>query len=184
LAKFITIQRKYFLYGGLVLAVAVMSLLGFNLFGSINTNSTPEQLEPEMKILSIEFDPQIVIKDLTYGKEVFKGIQTLSNSNFKVSAVVQNMTEKTMNNVPIKITITSLDDKAKQTSKEGKIPTLEPGATAKIAFENIKALGDGKGKSATAGQHEMTLSIKANTEDSLTHTTEAKVIFNVDTTVK
>ncbi|NLI93976.1 MAG: hypothetical protein GX434_17805 [Peptococcaceae bacterium] len=184
MAKFITIKRKYFMYGGLVLAVAVMSLLGFNLFGSLKTNSVPEQVEPEMKILSIEFDPQIVIKDLSYGKDVFKGIQTMSKSSFKVSAVVQNMTEKTMNNVPIKITVTSLEDKTKQLTKEGRIPTLEPGATAKVAFENIKALGDGKGKSATAGQHEMTLSIKANTQDGMTQNTEARVVFNVDTSVK
>jgi hypothetical protein len=184
MAKFITIQRKYLLYGGLVLAVAVMSLVGVNLYSSLKASTAPDQVEPAMKILSIEFDPQIAIKDLTYGKEVFKGIQTMSKNDFKISAVVQNMTEETMTNVPVKLTLTSLDDKNKQLSKEGKIPTLEPGATAKISFENIKALGDGKGKSPTAGQHEMTLAIKTNLDAGKTQNTEAKVMFNVDTTVK
>lgn len=185
MAKFITLKRRYLLYGGLVLAVAFFSFLGINmLLSSSETSSTPDKVEPEMKILSIEFDPQIVIRDLTYGSEVFKGIQTMPNNDFKISAVVQNMTEKTMIDIPIKMTITLVENKTQQLSKEGKIPTLEPGATARVSFENIKSLGDAKGKSATAGQHEMVLAIKANMEGGMSQNTEAKVVFNVDSAIK
>ncbi len=185
MAKFITLRRKYLWYGGLVLAVAFFSLIGINVWlVSSEASSTPDQVEPEMKILSIEFDPPVAVKDLYYGGELFKGVQTMTKNNFKISAVVQNMTEKTMTDIPIKMTISLLEDKTKQVSKEGKIPTLEPGATARVAFENIKSLGDAKGKSATVGQHEMTLAIKANAEGGMTQNTEAKVIFNVDSTAK
>lgn len=184
MAKFVTIKRKYLFICGLVLVVACLSFLGVNIFGSTEASSTPDQVEPEMKILSVEFSPQIQIRDVKYGEEVFKGMQTLNKTDYKVSAVVQNMTEKTMTNVPIKLTISLVEDKNKQVSKEGKIPTLEPGATAKVAFENIKALADAKGKSATVGQHEMILSITANPEGGMTQNTEAKIIFNVDSAVK
>jgi len=184
MARFITVKRKYFVYSGLVFALAFISLMGFKVLGSSQASTTPEQVEPEMKILSIEFEPQIVVRDLTYGKEVLKGVQTITQSNFKIAAVVQNMTEKTMNQIPIQMTIAALGDKTKQLSKEGKIPTLEPGATARIAFENITALGDANGESATNGQHEMTLTIKSNVEGGMSQNTEAHVIFNVDTCVK
>jgi hypothetical protein len=184
LAKYITIRRRYLLYGGLVLAIAFISLLGVNFLDSSEASTAPEQIEPEMKILSIEFDPQIVVRDLSYAGEVFKGIQTIHKNSFKISANVQNMTEKTMTNVPVKLTISSVADKTKVLSKEGTIPTLEPGATARISFENIEALGDANGKSATAGQHEMVLAIKANEKGGMSQNTEAKIIFNVDTAVK
>lgn len=184
MAKFITVKRKYLVYGGLALGVVFISLLGVNWLGSSKVNSNPVQVEPEMKIVSIEFEPRIAIRDLTYGGEVFKGIQTMSKTNYKISAVVQNMTEKTMCDVPVKLTISSVQDKTQKLSKEGKIPTLEPGATAKIAFENIKALGDAQGKSATAGQHEMILSIMANAQGGMSQNTEARIIYNIDSSVK
>lgn len=184
MTKFIMIKRKYLLYGGLFLAVVFLSLVGVNLLGSSEVSSIPEQVGPEMKILNIEFDPQIVIRDLSYGGEVFKGIQTISKTNYKIATVVQNMTEKTMSDVPVKLTITSLEDKTQKLSKEGKIPTLEPGATAKIVFDNIPALGDAKGKSATAGQHEMIIAVNKNPEGGMNQNTEAKIIYNVDSSVK
>ncbi|MCM1564545.1 MAG: hypothetical protein FNP40_01080 [Dehalobacter sp. 4CP] len=183
MAKFFIIKRKYLFVGGLVILVALIGLMG-SLIGNTEIVSTPEQTEPEIKIVSIDFDPQIVIRDITYGEEMFKGVQILPASHFKVSAIIQNMTENTMTNVPVVLTIQSLEDKNKQVSKEGIIPTLEPGATAKIAFENIEALGDATGKSATAGQHEMVLAIKANLEGGASQNTEARVVFNVDSSIK
>lgn len=185
MTRFITVKRKFVWMSGLVLAVVFVSFLGFHyFFGGSEANTVPEKVEPEMKILSIEFEPRIVIRDLTYGGEVFKGVQTVPKVNYKVSAIVQNMTEKTMKDVPIQLTISLAQDKSKKISKEGKIPVLEPGATAKIAFENIKALGDAKGKDAKAGQHEMVLAISANPQGGITQNTEAKILFNVDSTVK
>lgn len=184
MVKLITIRKKYLLYGGILFAIIFISLLGINMFGSPEVSSIVEKIEPEMKILSMDFDPQIVIKDIAYGEEVFKGIQTIPKTNYTVSAIVQNMTEKTMNNVPIKLTVSLFHDKSQILTKEGIIPVLEPGATAKIAFENIKALGDAKGKSATIGQHELTLSIKANPEGGMSQNTEAKIIFNIDSSLK
>lgn len=184
MARFITIRRKYIAYSCLVVAVAFMSVIGVKFFSSSQASSIPDKVEPEIKILSIEFDPPVVVRDITYGKEVFKGVQTITKNNFKISAVIQNMTDKTMNNVPVKMTIASVEDKTKQLSNEGEISLLEPGKTARISFENISALGDAKGKSAVAGQHEMILALKANAEGGMTQNTEAKVIFNVDTSVK
>lgn len=185
MAKFVTIKRKHVWISGLVLAVAFFSVLGINfVFGDSQESIVPKQVEPEMKILSLEFDPHMVIRDLTYDGEVMKGMQIVPKTTYKVSAIVQNMTEKTMNDVPIQLTIYLAQDKTKNATKEGKIPVLEPGATAKVAFENIKALGDAKGKSAKEGQHEMILTIKANPQGGMTQNTEAKILFNVDSTVK
>ena len=183
MTRFITVKRKYFLYGGLIVLVALASILGANVFKSLQV-STPTPVEPELKILSIEFEPQITIRDISYSGEVFKGLQTINKENYKISAVVQNMTEKIITEVPIKLTVSAIEDKAKSISKKGKIPTLEPGATAKIVFENIQALGDAKGESPTAGQHEMILAINANPDGGIVQNTEARIIFNVDTSVK
>lgn len=184
MARFVTLRRKYFLYGGLFVLIALVSVFGVNLLRSSMTSSTPTEVEPELKILSIEFAPQMAIKDITYEGEVFKGMQNLNKDSFEISAIIQNMTEKVITDVPVVLTISAIEDKSKSLNKEGKIPTLEPGATARIVFENIKALGDAEGKSATAGQHEMILAIKANEEGGILQNTEARVIFNVDTTVK
>ncbi|HHV65504.1 MAG TPA: hypothetical protein GXX46_10595 [Peptococcaceae bacterium] len=184
MAKFITINMRYFLYSGLVLAIVFFAFLGFNFLGNSEANTASQQVEPELKIVSLEFEPPIVIRDLSYGGEVLKGIQTLPKTNYKIAAIIQNMTEKTMSDIPVVLTIVSLADQTQKISKEGKIPILEPGATARIAFENIQALGDAQGKSATAGQHEMVLAIKSNPEGGVTQNTEAKLIYNIDSTVK
>ncbi len=184
MARFITVKRKYLVYCGIVLAIAVLGYLGFNFAGAAQSSLNPDTVQPEMKIISIEFDPQIQIRNQTYGEEEFKGIQIMPKTNFKISAIIQNMTEQTVNDIPVRLTISSLTDKSQQISKKGEIPSLEPGATAKISFENIKALGDAKGKSATAGQHEMVLAISANPESGLNQSTEARVIFNVDSAAK
>ena len=184
MAKFITLKRKYLVYCGIVLAIAVVGYLGFNFSGVAQSSAATDMVQPEMKIVSIEFDPQVQIRDQIYGEEEYKGIQIMPKTTFKVSALIQNMTEKTINNIPVQLTVSSLIDKSKQTSKKGEIPSLEPGATAKISFENIKALGDAKGKSATEGQHEMVLTIKANPDSDLNQNTEARVIFNVDSAAK
>lgn len=184
LTRFITVKRKYILYGGLMVLVAFASIFGANLFRSSQVSSTPTQVDPELKILSIEFEPQITIRDISYAGEVFKGLQTINKDSFKISAVIQNMTDKIVTDVPVKLIVSAIEDKSKSMSKEGKIPTLEPGATAKIAFEKISALGDAQGQSPTAGQHEMVLAISANPAGGISQNTEARIIFNVDTSVK
>lgn len=184
MARFITLKRKYFVYGALVILIAFIGVFGLNILWGSEEIISPLQVEPELKILSIEFNPQIAIRDLTYGEEKFKGMQTINKDTFTISAVVQNMTEKTVTDIPIVLTLKGLEDKSKSLSKEGKIPTLEPGATAKVTFENVKAQGDAEGKSSTAGQHEMILAIKANPAGGIEQNTEARIVFNVDTTVK
>ncbi|NLO98451.1 MAG: hypothetical protein GX091_10375 [Peptococcaceae bacterium] len=184
MAKFITLKRKHVAYCGIVLVVIIAGYLGFTFSGISQPSATADMVQPEMKIISIEFDPQIQIRNQVYGEEEYKGIQIMPKTTFKVSALVQNMTEKTINNIPVELTLTSLTDKSKQITKKGEIPSLEPGATAKISFENINALGDAQGKSATEGQHELVLAIKANPDSGLTQNTEARLVFNVDSAVK
>ena len=148
--------------------------------GKAETDPVIENIEPEIKFVSVEYEPQIIVKNVKYGEEEYKGLKIMPNTSFKVSALVQNVTEKTMSNIQVSLTLISLKDKSQQLSKQGVIPTLEPGATAKISFENISALGDAKGESATAGQHELILAIKANPEGGVTQNTEARFNFNVD----
>ncbi|UWG98873.1 hypothetical protein LPY66_08835 [Dehalobacter sp. DCM] len=185
MAKLIIIRKRVLVAGILIVLVAALGLIGTNLLRDSEVSTTPtSQVDPEIKIINIDFEPQIVIRDLSYDGEVFKGVQTLNKTDFKISAIIQNTTENTMTNIPVIMTITSLDDKSKTVTKEGSIPILEPGATAKIAYENIKALGNAQGESATAGQHEMVLTIKSNPQGAVTQSTEARVIFNVDSSVK
>jgi len=180
MAKFITVKRKYLLYSLLGAVFIFACFLGVNLLGKTDTDPVIGKTEPDIKFVSVEFDPQIKIKNVKYGEEEYKGLKIMPSTNFKVSALVQNVTEKTMNNIQISLTLISLKDKNQQLSKQGTVPTLEPGATAKISFENINALGDAKGESATAGQHELILAIKANPEGGVTQNTEARFNFNVD----
>ncbi|NLP44821.1 MAG: hypothetical protein GX351_09370 [Peptococcaceae bacterium] len=180
MAKFITVKRKYLLYSFLGLVIIFASFLGVNFFGKAETDPVVENIEPYIKFVSVEFDPQIAVKNVKYGDEEYKGLKILPSTNFKVSALVQNVTEKTMNNIQISLTLISLKDRNQQLNKQGIIPTLEPGATAKISFENINALGDAKGESATNGQHELVLAIKANPDGGIDQNTEAKFTFNVD----
>jgi len=94
------------------------------------------------------------------------------------------MTAKKMTNVPVELQVSIIGDDTKKVTAPGTLQSLEPGATARIAFRQIKALGDALGKSATAGQHLMTLRIKPNPEGGLEKATEASFNFNVDSTVK
>ena len=184
MAKFITVKRRYLIYAGLFFVLACVSVWGAGMLKSTLTSSTPTQVDPELKILSLEFNPQMTIRDLNYGGEEFKGLQTINKDAFSISAIVQNMTENIISEVPVQLTISAIENKSQSFSKEGRIPALEPGASAKITFENIKALGDAKGESPTAGQHEMILAIKANPEGGISQNSEARVIFNVDTSIK
>lgn len=184
MAKFITLQKRYLIYAGLFVVLVCVSVWGAGALKSSLTSTDPTQVEPELKILSLEFDPKMTVRDMNYGGEEFKGLQTINKDTFSISAIVQNMTENIVSEIPIQLTISAIENKSQSLSKEGKIPTLEPGASARITFENIKALGDGKGESPTAGQHEMILAIKANHEGGISQNSEARIIFNVDTSVK
>lgn len=183
MARFITLKRKYLLYGVLIILVAFGGYLGVNYLTSSQASSTAEKVEPQLKFLNVDFNPKIVLKDIKYEGEAYKGLQTIPSNQFNVSAVIQNMTAETMSNIPVKLSISLVDDKSKNVSKLGNIPSLEPGTTAKIAFENITALGDSKGEKLS-GQHEMVLAILANPAGGVSQSTEAKIVFNVDSTIK
>lgn len=184
MAKFITINRKYLWYGALAIFIVFISFIGANIWKSSQVSLPTDKVDPELKIVSVDFEPGIILKDITYNGQLYKGLQTIPAKNFKVSAIIQNMTSKTMSNIPVKLSINLIEGKTKRISKVGNIPTLEPGATAKIGFENITALGDAKGQSATAGQHEMILAILANPSGGVIQNTEARIIFNVDSSLK
>ncbi|ADY56087.1 hypothetical protein Sgly_1790 [Syntrophobotulus glycolicus DSM 8271] len=184
MTTFVTLKRRYVLYGALVLLVAFAGTVGISIWKVSQADAVAEKIEPELKIVSLDFQPNMELRDVTYGSEVFKGQQVLKADKFGVSAIIQNTTNKTMTNIPIKFDLSLTDQKDKKASKLGNIPTLEPGKTAKVTFENVKALGDAKGKSATAGQHELIISISSNPAGAVTQNTEAKTLFNVDSSIK
>jgi len=135
-------------------------------------------------MVGITLDPAPITKDLTYGSLTLKGVQVIPTKSFDLIATVQNTTGEKMLNVPVELEVILLNDDSQKVSKMGNIPALDSGATARVAFRQIKALGDAMGKDGTAGQHLITLRIKQNPEGGVNQATEASFRFNVDTTVK
>ncbi len=184
MAKIITFNRKNFL---VVASVVVICLIGFDGFSFWeNTNASVSKVNdvPEIKMLSISVEPASIVKDLTYGSVTLSGAQVITTKTFDLIATVQNTTAKKMTNVPVELQVTLVGDDTKKVTSPGTLASLEPGATARVAFRNIKILGDALGKSATAGQHLMTISIKPNPVGGVEQATEASFRFTVDTTVK
>jgi len=135
-------------------------------------------------MIGVAVEPASIVRDLTYGSVTLKGAQVISTKTFDLIVTVQNMTANKMTNVPVELQVTLIGDDTKKVTSPGSLPSLEPGATARVAFRQIKALGDALGKSATDGQHLITLRINANPEGGVEQATEASFRFNVDSTVK
>lgn len=184
MAKIIAINRKYFVMVASVVVICLIGYAGFSFWENTNASVSKVNDVPEIKMLGITVEPASIVKDLTYGSVTLKGAQVITTKTFDLVATIQNTTAKKMTNVPVELQVTLVGDDTKKITSPGTVPTLEPGATARVAFRQIKILGDALGKNATAGQHLMTLSIKPNPVGGVEQATEASFRFTVDTTVK
>ena len=184
MTKIIALDRKYIVMVASVFAICLIGLAGFSLWQNTHANVTKMNEVPEIKMLGVTVEPASITKDLTYGSVTLKGAQVITTKTFDLVATVQNTTAKQMTNVPVELQVTLMGDDTKKAIAPGTLPTLEPGATARVAFRQIKALGDAMGQSATAGQHLITLRIKPNLEGGVEQATEASFRFTIDSTVK
>lgn len=184
MTKIIALNRKYILMVFSVFVICLIGFAGFSLWQ--NTDATVSKINqtPEIKMLGVTAEPASIVKDLMYGSVTLKAAQVITTKTFDLVATVQNTTAKKMTNVPVELQVTLVGDDTKKVISPGTIPSLDPGATARVAFRQIKALGDALGKSATAGQHLITLRIKPNLEGGVEQATEASFHFTVDSTVK
>lgn len=184
MAKIITIDRKYIVMVASVFVLCLIGFAGFSLWDNKDASVTKNNGNPEIKMLGVTVEPASIVKDLTYGTVSLKGAQVINTKTFDLIVTVQNMTAKKMTNVPVELQVTLIGDDTKKVTSPGSLQALEPGATARVAFRQIKALGDALGKSATEGQHLITLKINPNPEGGVEQATEASFRFNVDSTVK
>lgn len=184
MTKIITLNRKYIVLVVSVFVICLMGFAGFSLWQNTAANVSKVNEVPEIKMLGVTVEPASIVKDLTYGSVTFKGAQVITTKTFDLIATVQNTTAKKMTNVPVELQVTLVGDETKKVISPGTLASLEPGTTARVAFRQIKVLGDAMGKSPTAGQHLMTLRIKPNPEGGVGQATEARFRFTVDTTVK
>lgn len=184
MAKIITINRKYLFMVVTAVVICLFGYGGFSFWQKANASVSTVNAVPEIKMLSVSVEPTSLVQDLTYGSATLKEAQVITSKTFDLIVTVQNTTAKKMTNVPVELQITLVGDDSKKISKPGTLESLDPGATARVAFRQINALGDALGKSAIAGQHLMTFSIKPNPEGGIEQATEANFRFTVDTTVK
>lgn len=184
MAKIVTIERKYIAMVVSVFVICLIGFAGFSLWQNNPASVSKDMGIPEIKMLGVTVEPASVVKDLTYGSVTLKGAQVIATKTFDLIVTVQNMTAKTMTNIPVELQVNLIGDDTKKVISPGSLQSLEPGATARVIFRQIKALGDASGKSATDGQHLITLRIKTNPEGGVEQATEASFRFNVDTTVK
>lgn len=184
-AKFITLERRHFWYGIVAAAVLIgMVIISTSLMNRDQAlQSNADVPSAELKIVSIEFEPKTLERDLVYGANKIEDAKVINKSAFKVAAVVQNVTDKEMTNIPVTMTLTLIGNPESQQIKQGNIPSLKPGESARITFENLKALGDAAGEQGTLGQHEIVMNF-AVSDEGLSVATETKVGFIVDTTQK
>jgi hypothetical protein len=184
LIKIIAVNRKYLTVTIAILFVCLFGLGAINLWSHNHVTVGSNKIAPEVKMLGLTVEPTSLTKDLTYGNVTLKGTQVITAKTFDLIATIQNTTDQKMTNIPVELQISLIEDDKQKISKIGNVPTLEPGATAKVAFRQVKALGDAEGKSATAGQHLIQLRVKANPAGGVNQTTEAEFRFNIDTTIK
>jgi len=184
LTKIIALNRKYIVMVASVFVICLIGFIGFSFWQNTDTSVSKTNEAPEIKMLGVTVEPASITKDLTYGSVTLKGAQVITTKTFDLVATVQNTTAQRMTSVPVELEVTLLEDDTKKAIAPGTLTTLEPGATARVAFRQIKALGDAMGKSATAGQHLITLRIKPNLEGGVQQATEANFRFTVDSTVK
>lgn len=166
-----------------ILVICLIGFVGFSFWQSSDASVSKNNGIPEIKMLGVTVEPASVVKDLTYGSITLKGTQVISTKTFDLIATVQNTTAKKMTNIPVELQVTLVGDNTKKITSPGKLPSLESGATARVAFRQIRVLGDALGKSSTDGQHLITLRINPNPEGGVEQATEASFRFNVDTTV-
>lgn len=184
MARIIAINRKYIVMVASVFVICLIGLAGFSFWENRNEGVAKTMNKPEIKMIGVTVEPASFIKDLTYGSVTLKGSQVITTKAFDLIVTVQNMTAKKMTNIPVELQVNIIGDDTKKVTSPGSIEALEPGDTARIAFKQIKVLGDAAGKSATAGQHLITVRINPNPEGGVEQATEASFRFNVDTTVK
>ena len=149
MAKIIAINRKYFVMAASVVVICLIGFAGVSFWQNTNASVSKVNVAPEIKMLSVTVEPASIVKDLTYGSVTLKGAQVITTKTFDLVATVQNTTAKKMTNVPVELQVTLVGDDTKKVTSPGTIPTLEPGGTARVAFRQIKILGDALGKSAT-----------------------------------
>lgn len=184
MAKIIAVNRKYLT---VTIAVLFVCLIGLGVLTFWNHNQVSVEannIVPEIRMLNLTVEPTSLTKDLTYGSVTLKGMQVITAKTFDLILTVQNTTDQKMTNIPVELQISLIGDDKEKISKMGNLPALEPGATARVAFRQVKALGDAQGKSPTAGQHLIVLRVKANPAGGVNQTTEATFRFNVDTTIQ
>lgn len=184
MARIIAVNRKYFTLTLSMLLVCFLGIAGVTLWKTAHASATKTNLVPEVKMLGLSVEPSSFTQDLTYGSVTLKGSQVINSKNFDLIVTVQNTTGQKMTNIPVELEVTLVGDDSKKVSKLGNLPALDPGATARVAFRQVKALGDAQGKSATAGQHKITLRVKPNAAGGVNQPTDATFFFNVDTSVK
>lgn len=184
MAKIIAIDRKYLTLTLSALLICFIGIAGVTLWKTANASTTKTNMVPEVKMLGLAVEPASVTQDLTYGSVTLKGSQVITSKTFDFIVTVQNTTGQTMSNIPVELEVALVGDDSQKVSKLGNLPSLDPGATARVAFRQVKALGDAQGKSATTGQHKITLKVKPNAAGGVNQATEATFYFNVDTTVK
>lgn len=183
LLKIIAVNRKYLTVTIAILFVCLLGLGAINLWSHNQVTVGTNEIVPEIKMLGLTVEPTSLTKDLTYGNETLKGVRVITARTFDLILTVQNTTDQKMTNIPVELQISLIGNDKQKVSKIGNLPTLEPGATAKVAFRQVKALGDAEGKSPTAGQHLVLLRVKDNPAGGVNQTTEAEFRFNIDTTV-
>lgn len=184
MAKIIALNRKYFFRITGVVVICLVALAGISLWRDRDVSVSATNEAPEIKMLGVAVEPAAPVRDLTYGNVTLEGVQVITTNTFDLIATVQNTTAKKMTDIPVELQITLVGDDSKKVISPGTLPSLEPGATARVAFRQIQALGDAQGKSATDGQHLMTIGIKPNPKGGVEQATEASFRFTVDTTVK
>lgn len=184
MTKIIALNRKYIAMAASVLVICLIGFAGISLWQNTGANVSKMHEDPEIKMLGVTVEPASITKDLTYGSIILKGAQVIPTKTFDLVATVQNTTAKKMTNIPVELEISLMKNDTQKVIAPGTLATLDPGATARVAFRQIKALGDAMGKSATAGQHLITLRIKPNLEGGVEQATEASFHFTVDSTVK
>ncbi|MDA8227689.1 MAG: hypothetical protein M0T74_08290 [Desulfitobacterium hafniense] len=182
MAKIIAVNRKYLTITLSVVLICIIGFAGISLWQTAHASKS--SAVPEIKMLGVSIEPGSVTKDLIYGNVTLKGVQVIPAKTFDLIATVQNTTSQKITNVPVELEVTLVGDESKKVSKMGNLPSLDPGATARVAFRQVKAMGDAQGKSATAGQHVITLRVKPNAAGGINQATEASFRFNVDSTVK
>ncbi|WP_407308844.1 hypothetical protein [Desulfosporosinus sp. SB140] len=184
MTKIVALNRKYIALVTCVLLIGLIGIAGYSLWQNKQASVSKINGTPEIQMLGVAVEPTSIVKDLTYGNVTLKGVQVITSKTFDLIVTVQNTTAKKITNIPVELQVSLAGDETKKVTSPGTLPSLEPGATARVAFRQIKCLGDALGKSATAGQHIMTVRIKSNPVGGLDQATEASFRFVVDSTVK